>query len=165
MSTVTSWRRIILETGGGDPTPGHIGSLQMMLVKFNRTTNSVYWQQMNWNLVSKLISFTVKTENNKNKRNLLLLGSSHGREIGPMVQENLDTKYYMCSIFKPSDPDAKVVEDIGKFCKGLTKQDHHIIIVGGPGNSLDRNYHYSIENDLNLIAEDIKQQCGICQPL
>jgi hypothetical protein len=25
--------------------------------------------------------------------------------------------------------------------------------VGGPGNSLERNYHYSIENDLNFIAE------------
>jgi hypothetical protein len=24
--------------------------------------------------------------------------------------------------------------------------------VGGPGNSLDRNYHYSIQNDLNFIA-------------
>jgi hypothetical protein len=61
------------------------------------------------------------TEKNKNKRILLLLGSSNGREIGPMVQENLGTKYDMCSIFKPSDPHAKVVEDIGKICKGLTK--------------------------------------------
>jgi hypothetical protein len=25
--------------------------------------------------------------------------------------------------------------------------------VGGPGNSLDRNYHYSTENYLNFIAE------------
>jgi hypothetical protein len=25
--------------------------------------------------------------------------------------------------------------------------------VGGPGNSLERNYHYSTENDLNFIAE------------
>jgi hypothetical protein len=25
--------------------------------------------------------------------------------------------------------------------------------VGGPGNSLDRNHHYSIEDDLNFIAE------------
>jgi hypothetical protein len=42
---------------------------------------------MHW----KLISFTAKTEKNKNKRNVLLLGSSHGKEIGPMVQENLGT--------------------------------------------------------------------------
>jgi hypothetical protein len=58
----------------------------------------------------------------------------------------------MCSIFKPSDPHAKVVADIGKIRKGLTMQDH-IIIVGEPGSSLDRNYHYSIENDLDFIAE------------
>jgi hypothetical protein len=25
--------------------------------------------------------------------------------------------------------------------------------MGGPGNSLDRNYHYSIVKDNNLIAE------------
>jgi hypothetical protein len=25
--------------------------------------------------------------------------------------------------------------------------------VGGPGNSLDRNYHYSIEKDINFTAE------------
>jgi hypothetical protein len=69
-----------------------------------------------------------------------------------MLQENLGTKYDMCSIFKPSDPHAKLVMDIGNIYKGLTKQDH-IIIVGGPGNSLDRNYPYSIENFLNFIAE------------
>ena len=28
----------------------------------------------------------------------------------------------------------------------------HIVIVGGPENSLERNYHYSIEKDLNFIA-------------
>jgi hypothetical protein len=55
-----------------------------------------------------------------------------------MVQENMGNKYDMSSIFKPSDPHAKVVQDIGKIRKGLTKQDH-IIILGGPGNSLDRN--------------------------
>jgi hypothetical protein len=35
--------------------------------------------------------------------------------------------------------------------KDLTKEDH-IVVVGGPGNSLERNYHYSIENDLNFIT-------------
>jgi hypothetical protein len=80
----------------------------------------------------------VKTEKNKNKRKILLLENSHHREIGPMLQENLATKFDICSIFKPNVPLAKVVEDIGKFGKDLTKQDH-IIIVGGPGNSLDRN--------------------------
>jgi hypothetical protein len=81
-----------------------------------------------------------------------------------MVQKNLGNKNGMCSIFKRSDPHAFVVGDIGKIHKGFTKQ-YHIITVAGPGNSLDRNYHYSIENDLNFIAQrDIKHQCGICQP-
>jgi hypothetical protein len=39
----------------------------------------------------ELKSFTVKTEKYKNKRKISLLGNSHGREIGPMLQENLGT--------------------------------------------------------------------------
>jgi hypothetical protein len=75
MSAETSWSRIIQEIGKNQkiPIPGPVGSLQMMLVKFNWTTNSAYWQQMHWKLVSKtpvllkhkgreLKSFTVKTE-------------------------------------------------------------------------------------------------------
>jgi hypothetical protein len=69
-----------------------------------------------------------------------------------MLQENLGTKYDMCSIFRPSELHAKLVQDIGNIHKGRTKQNH-IIIVGGPGKRLDRNYPYSIENFLNFIAE------------
>jgi hypothetical protein len=91
-------------------------------------------------------------EKNKSKRKILLLGSIHAREIGPLLLENLGSKFDICSIFKPIAPLSNVVEDLGMLGKDLTKQDH-IIIVGGPGNSLDRNYHYSIEDDLNFIAE------------
>jgi hypothetical protein len=83
---------------------------------------------------------------------MYLLGSSHGRGIGPMLQENLGSKFDICSIFKPNAPLANVVENLGKLGKDLTKRDH-IITVGGPGNSLDRNHHYSTEDDLNFIAE------------
>jgi hypothetical protein len=34
----------------------------------------------------------------------------------------------------------------------FTKQDH-IGIVGGPGNGMVRSYHYSVEKDVNSIAE------------
>jgi hypothetical protein len=71
-----------------------------------------------------------------------------------MLKENLGTKFDICSTFKPNAPLAKVVEDTGELGKGLTKKDH-IIIVGGPGKSLERNYHYSVENDVNFIAERI----------
>jgi hypothetical protein len=71
----------------------------------------------------------VKTEK-KNK--MLLLGSSHAREIGPMLQDNLGTKSDICSthIFKPNVPLAKA-EDIPKLGRNLTKQEH-IIIVQAP---------------------------------
>ena len=91
------------------------------------------------------------------KRKIVLLGSSHGRNIGPMLQEKLGTEYIVTSIFKPNAPLANVIEDLGNLGKDLTKQDH-IVIVGGPGNSLDRKYNYSIEEDLNYIA---KRTCHI----
>jgi hypothetical protein len=104
------------------------------------------------------ISFT---ETNKNKRKIYYLGSNHGRGIGPMLQENLGSKFDICSIFKPNARLAKFVEDLGKLGKDLTKQDN-ISIVRGPGNSLDRNHHYSIEDDLNYIAKRTsKQMCDL----
>jgi hypothetical protein len=69
-----------------------------------------------------------------------------------MLKENLGTKFDIVGIFKPNAPLAKVVADLGKLGKGLTKQDN-IVIVGGPGNSLDRNHYYSVEKDVNFIAE------------
>jgi hypothetical protein len=41
-----------------------------------------------------------------------------------------------------------VVRDVVKLNKGFTKQDH--VIVGGPGKSLDMDYHYSTEKDVTL---------------
>jgi hypothetical protein len=82
-----------------------------------------------------------------------------------MLQENLGSKFDVCSIFKPNAPLTKVTVNIAKLGKGLTKQDH-IIIVGGPEYSLERNYHDSIENDLNFIAERTSNtSVGFCQLL
>jgi hypothetical protein len=61
-------------------------------------------------------SFTGK---NKSKRKIYLLGSSHGRGIGPMLQENLGSIFDICSIFKPNVPLAYVIEDLGKLGKTL----------------------------------------------
>jgi hypothetical protein len=69
-----------------------------------------------------------------------------------VLKENLGNKFDTVRIFKPNAPLAKVVDDLGKLGKGLTKKDH-IVIVGGPGNSLDRNQYYSVEKDVNFIAE------------
>jgi hypothetical protein len=68
-----------------------------------------------------------------------------------MLKESLGKGFDIVSIFKPNAPLANV-EDLAKLGKDLTKQDH-IVVVGGPGNSLDRNYNYSIEKDINYIAE------------
>jgi hypothetical protein len=46
--------------------------------------------------------------------------------------------------------------DPGKLGNYLTKRDYIIIIrVEGPGNSLDRSYHYSNKKDINFIAERV----------
>jgi hypothetical protein len=54
------------------------------------------------------------------KRKILLLGSSNGREIGPMLNEHLGTVYEVTSIFKPNAPFVNV-EDLGKDGNDLTK--------------------------------------------
>ncbi|KAJ4441319.1 hypothetical protein ANN_11173 [Periplaneta americana] len=46
-----------------------------------------------------------------------------------------------------------VTEDLVKLSSGFTKRDH-IVIVGGPGNSLDRDVSYSVERDLENISKD-----------
>jgi glycerol dehydrogenase-like iron-containing ADH family enzyme len=86
------------------------------------------------------------------ERKIVLLGSSYGKGMGQMLQENLGSKFEVFSIFKPNAPLANVVEDVRKLSKDLNKQDH-IVIVGGAGNSLDVNQDYSIDKDLNFIAE------------
>jgi hypothetical protein len=48
-------------------------------------------------------------------------------------------------IFKQETPVANVIEDIRKLGKGL--------ILGRPGNNLERNDHYSIRNNLNFNTE------------
>jgi hypothetical protein len=53
---------------------------------------------------------------------------------------------------KPNAPLANVLENLGKLSKDLNKQDH-VLIAGKPGNSLDRNYHYSIDKDLKFNAD------------
>jgi hypothetical protein len=81
------------------------------------------------------------TRNLESKKRKILLG----RRIGPVLQETLGSKFEVCSTFKPNVPLAEVVEDWGKLALPT-------VIVGGPGNCLDRHY-YAVEKDLIFIAE------------
>jgi hypothetical protein len=65
----------------------------------------------------------------------LLLGSRHGQDIGPLLQNHLATEYEITNIFKPNAPLENIVEDLANLRKDLTKKDH-IVIVGGPGKKL-----------------------------
>jgi hypothetical protein len=60
-----------------------------------------------------------------------LLGCSNGRTVGPMFQKNSENVIDVISIFKPNVALANVVSDLGLLA-----------VVGGPGNSMDRNYSY-----------------------
>jgi hypothetical protein len=57
------------------------------------------------------------------------------------------------NIFKPNATLGNVVGELKELSKDLTKDDH-VIIVGGPGNSLGRDLNYKIENDINSIAKN-----------
>jgi hypothetical protein len=79
----------------------------------------------------------------------MLLGSSQSKK-------NLATKFEVCSIFKPNAPVAKIVEDVRKLHKDLTKKDH-IVIVGGAGNSLDTNQYCLIKISTSLQRGQVTQ--------
>jgi hypothetical protein len=90
----------------------------------------------------ELNSFTVKRETNKNKWKIMV------GKLAPCFKKTWELNL-TCSIFKPNASLTKALESIGRLRKGLTN------VVGRPGNSLERNYHYSIENYFNFIAERI----------
>lgn len=85
------------------------------------------------------------------KKKVLLLGSSHGRGVGQLLQDRLGSGYQVTSFFKPSASLDQVVEDVGSLCRDFTKEDA-VVIVGGAGNSIDRDPDYSIESDLVKIV-------------
>ncbi|XP_049953378.1 uncharacterized protein LOC126469976 [Schistocerca serialis cubense] len=89
------------------------------------------------------------------RKKVLLLGSSHGRCVGQLLQENVGPEYQVRNFFKPSADLGQVTEDVGSLCKDFTKEDV-VVIVGGPGNSIDRDSEYSIESDLVKIASATK---------
>jgi hypothetical protein len=57
------------------------------------------------------------------------------------------------NIFKPNATLVNVVGELKTLRKDLTKDDQ-VIIVGGPGNSLDRDLNDKIENSMDNIAEN-----------
>ncbi|KDR16343.1 hypothetical protein L798_10058 [Zootermopsis nevadensis] len=57
------------------------------------------------------------------------------------------------NIFKPNVTLGNVAGELETRSKDFTKDDH-VIIVGGPGNSLDRDLNYKIENDMDNIARN-----------
>jgi len=73
-----------------------------------------------------------------------------------MLQENLSSKFDVCSHFKPNVPLAKVDEDVRKLGEDLTKQDH-VVFVGKARNSLDINQYYSVQKDLTTAERTVIQ--------
>jgi hypothetical protein len=63
-----------------------------------------------------------------------VLHGSHGRETGPLLQENMCTVFDV-DIYKPNVSLAKVVKDLLKLHKDLTKEGH-TVIVGESGYKL-----------------------------
>jgi hypothetical protein len=64
-----------------------------------------------------------------------------------------NTEYEVTSIVKPSARRANIVVDLEKPGNDFTKR--YLIIGGGPGESLVKNYHFSIEKDISFIADFI----------
>ena len=84
------------------------------------------------NVKNNIKPLSGKTKSQKRKN--LLLGSSHGREIGPTFEEHLSTGYEIKRIIKPSS--SNVAEGPWKFGNDLTNR-YHVIIVGRSGNGVE----------------------------
>jgi hypothetical protein len=90
---------------------------------------------------------------NKKCKKVLLLGSGHGRGLHEQLHSTLEDEYAVTSIFKPNAALGDVVGDLKTLSSDLTKEDHEII-VGGPDISLERDFSYQIEEDLDNIAKN-----------
>jgi len=88
-------------------------------------------------------------ETKSQKRKILYLEVAKWGKVDPRSK---NTWALNMKSLKSNSPLANVIEDLGNLGNKLTKQDH-IIIVGGPENSLGRSYHHSIEKHTNFIAE------------
>jgi hypothetical protein len=90
------------------------------------------------------------SSNNKcNTKKVLLVGSSHVRGLCEHLHSILGDEYMVTNIFKPNATHGNVVVELKELSKDFTKD--HVIIVGGPGNSLDRDLNYKIENYINNL--------------
>jgi len=80
--------------------------------------DSMCWKQTQWKMSSRIqVCWSKRSGEStqvleRKERKIVLVGSSHGREMGTMLQENLGSKFEVCSIFKPNAPLAKVAEDV-----------------------------------------------------
>jgi hypothetical protein len=84
---------------------------------------------------------------------VLLLGSSHGRGLSDHLHSVIGPEYAITNIFKPNAALHNVVVDLETLSKDMMKDDH-VIIKGGPDNSLDMDSNYQIEKDFNNTAND-----------
>jgi hypothetical protein len=91
--------------------------------------------------------------NNKKCRKVLFLGSSHCIGLREHLHSVLGDEYMVTNIFKPNATLGNAVGELKTLSKDLTKDDH-VIIVGGPGNSLNRDLNYNSENDMDNIAKN-----------
>lgn len=60
------------------------------------------------------------------------------------------------NVLKPNATSNSIVGELKAISKDFTEDDH-VIIVGGPGNILHRDFNYRIDKDLGSIAK-----CQFC---
>jgi trans-2-enoyl-CoA reductase len=103
-------------------------------------------------IIAQFKKYEYPKPSNKCKK-VLLVGSSHSRGLSDRLHSVLGYEYTIISLFKPNAALHNVVVDLKTSSKDMTMDDH-VIIVGGPGNSLDIDSNYQIEKDLNSITND-----------
>jgi hypothetical protein len=90
---------------------------------------------------------------NSNFKKVLLPDSNHGTGLREHLHSILGEEYMVTNVFKPNATLGNVVGELKALSKDFIKDDY-VIIVGAPGNILDRDPNYKTENDIDNITKN-----------
>jgi len=88
------------------------------------------------------------------KSRILVLGSSHGRHLPSILQEQLGKRYAVSGFTKPNATLAQATADLGEQTKDFTTSDFVVIVAGT--NDVNHLYHDAeerLETELEAIGE------------
>lgn len=101
---------------------------------------------------TRQVCTSLNTSFNVRLPKMLLLGDSHGRNLGPILKDLCFKKFEILSIFKPNAKLGQIVEDIFKLTKHFTHEDV-VIVLGGTNDFTDGRISKSILKKILFVSK------------